>query len=169
MGTFEAAIQYVLDNEGENSNDAADSGGQTRFGITHTEAARHGRDIATLTIADAESIYRSDYWKFDGIVDQRVATKLFDMAVNLGLGTAVKIAQTAVRFTHPESVAADGIFGPLTEAAINGSNNMRPSTDSLLYALAAGCVRRYVTIVENDRLQLVFLRGWIERALKLPT
>ena len=46
------------------------------------------------------------YWSFDGVQEQDIAWKMFDMAVNLGLGTAIKLCQCAL------GVAADGKWGP---------------------------------------------------------
>jgi lysozyme family protein len=158
MSNFSAAIQYVLDNEGGFSNDPADAGGATRYGITHAEAAAHGFDVDTLTLEQAKSIYEVDYWKFDAITDQRVATKLFDMCVNMGEATAIKMAQTAV------GVPADGVMGPATAMAINARNPLL-----MLDALLTASVRHYASIVAAKPSQVVFLMGWINRALSLPT
>lgn len=160
MSNFESAISYVLANEGTDSNDAADHGGRTRFGITEAEARRHGYDVRKLTLDQAKGIYLKDYWRFDAITDQRVATKLLDMSVNLGLGTAIKMAQREAR------APVDGVFGPATAALIN---DYRGLSDGFLWRLAHACVRRYADIVSNDHSQAVFLRGWIDRALKLPS
>lgn len=46
----------------------------------------------------AERIFRHDYWdalKLDSVVSQDVANKLYDMAVNDGVGTAARLAQQA--------------------------------------------------------------------------
>lgn len=158
MSNFSAAIQYVLDNEGGFSNDPADSAGATRYGITHAEASAHGFDVDTLTLEQAKSIYEVEYWKFDGIGDQRVATKLFDMCVNMGEATAIRMAQTAV------GVPADGVMGPATAQAINAKNPML-----VLWALLPACVKHYADIVSAHPSQVVFLRGWMDRALSLPT
>ena len=157
MPDFESAVSYVLANEGINSNDPADKGGRTRFGITEHEAAAHGLDVVTLTLDQAKAIYRKDYWCFDAIADRRVATKLLDMAINMGVGTAIRLAQTAV------GVKVDGVLGPATITAINGT-----SPETMLANLVEASVRRYIEIVLRDRSQLVFLRGWANRATKIP-
>ncbi len=157
MAEFEKAIGYVLDNEGGFSDDPADTGHATRYGITAAEAQRHGLDVTTLTIDNAKAIYEKDYWRFDAIADQRVATKLFDMAVNMGLATAVRMAQKIA------AIAYDGIMGPLTANCINNV-----PTDRMLSGLVAASVRRYAAIVAANASQSVFIVGWMERALKLP-
>lgn len=165
MASFEQAIEYVLENEGGDSNDAADHGGQTRFGITKKEAAAHGIEISKLTRDQAKEIYRRGYWRFDGIESQRISTKLLDMAVNMGPGTAVRAVQRIL------GVQLDGAFGLLTERAINtatDSGTVAEPTDLLLYKLACAACVRYADIVANDPSQVVFLRDWIGRAVKLP-
>lgn len=159
MASFEQAIQYVLDNEGQDSNDTADHGGRTRFGITKDEAYRHGWDVTKLTLDQAKAIYKADYWRFDGIMSQRIATKLLDMAANLGIGTAIRITQRALR------VSADGFLGPATLQVINTNVS---TEEAILLKLCCEAMRRYSIIVTDDRTQIVFLRGWMERALKLP-
>ena len=155
--SFDSSIAYVLANEGIDSNDPADRGGRTRFGITDHEAAAHGLDVVTLTLDQAKAIYRADYWVFDAIADRRVATKLLDMAINMGVGTAVRLAQIAV------GVKVDGVLGPVTVVAINGT-----SPETMLASLVEAAVRRYIEIVLRDHSQLVFLRGWASRATKTP-
>ena len=162
MAIFEQAIQYVLDNEGGDSNDAADHGGRTRFGITEKEAKAHGIDIEKLTLDQAKAIYKSDYWKFDGIASQRIATKLLDMAVNLGPGTAAKLAQRVA------GTVVDGVIGLATIRAINYCTPGEAGEFISLLKLACACADRYATIVADDHTQVTFLRGWMERALRLP-
>lgn len=160
MALFSLAVAYVLANEGVDSNDLGDSGGRTRFGITDAEALSHGLDVTTLTLEQAKSIYYSDYWRFDSLTDQTVATKLMDSCVNEGLGTAVRIMQQVV------GVPSDGICGPATMDAIN---NYSLPFQTLLRKFIRGISLRYCDIVVADKTQTVFLRGWIDRALRLPT
>jgi lysozyme family protein len=70
-------------------------------------------DIAALTIDDARTIYKRDFWDrlhgdrlFDG-----VAFQCFDFAVNSGIETAVRYLQRAL------GVADDGHWGPISQAA----------------------------------------------------
>lgn len=162
MSTFEKAIDYVIENEtggdpnGAYSDDPDDYGGPTKWGVTQAEAERHGFDVRDLTRAQAEGIFRSDYWRFDGVGDQRIGTKLLDMAVNLGLGTTVKLLQQAV------GVKADGAFGNVTMNAVNSAGPL------LLFDLAHASARRYARIVAKDHTQARFIVDWIGRALKVP-
>ena len=155
MSTFDAAIGYVLKNEGGYSNALHDHGGKTNFGITEREAIAHGFTIATLTLDQALSIYKHDYWKFDGVTDERVATKMLDMVVNLGIG--MRLIQRAA------GVREDGVYGPKTEAAINALD-----PDAALEKLSLAAGQHYVAICLHDHTQLIFLRDWVGRAIERP-
>lgn len=60
---------------------------------------------------------------------------------------------------------SDGIVGPATLQAINTNS---ATEGEIVWRLAAGCVPRYTEIVIHKPDQLVFLRGWINRVLKVP-
>lgn len=157
MATFDAAIGYVLENEGGVSNDRYDHGGLTKWGITAAVAAANHRDIETLTLDEAKEIYQHRYWNFDQIADQRVATKMLDVCVNCGTVGGTKIIQRAV------AVSADGLLGPQTVAAINA---LEP--DVAIEAISCGVADYYIAIVRSDESQFAFLRGWIHRSIRRP-
>lgn len=157
MSTFETAISYVLENEGVDFDHPNDHGGRTRYGITEVVAAKHGRDVRTLTLADAKAIYRSDYWQFDGIRDARLAAKLLDIVVNFGVRGGTKIIQRAA------GVLEDGVYGPKTEAAL-----VKLPSEDAIERLSKAQADRYVDICISDRSQWVFLKGWTRRAIRRP-
>ena len=84
----------------------------TKYGIS--AAAYPALDIANLTEADAEAIYRTDYWQAARCADLPAGVDqcVFDMAVNAGVRRSVTILQDAA------AVAADGLLGPVTLAAV---------------------------------------------------
>lgn len=166
MADFFKALHFVLENEGGYSNVKEDKGGETNFGITQATLNRFNRAnpklglpdrVKALSIRDVEQIYRKDYWKFDGIIDQPIATKLFDMSVNMGINTAVKIIQRVV------GVPVDGLCGPMTIQAINDDD-----ADILMLDLVEACIKLYEEIITRDPSQEKFRRGWIRRAKKMP-
>lgn len=150
MADFELAIPIVLENEGGYVYDPSDPGGETKYGIS--KRSYPNVDIKNLTVEEASAIYLRDFWKFSGIVDQSVATKLFDSFVNMGRG-AIKTAQSIVN--TPE----DGNYGPHTEAAINA---VIPSQFLLEYR--QGLEQCYRHIVEYNPDEEKFLTGWLRRA-----
>lgn len=111
MANFDIAVGQVLENEGGYVNNPNDPGGETKYGITKRQYP--DLDLKNLALDQAKEIYRRNYWHFDNIQDQLIANKLLDMCVNMGVGTAIRLVQTAVQ------VAADGKYGTQTEAAIN--------------------------------------------------
>ena len=110
--SFDLAIPVVLENEGGYVNDPADPGGETKYGIS--KRSYPALDIKNLTVEQATAIYLRDFWQFDGIIDQRVANKLFDAYVNLK-HRAILYAQQIVF----KSLTPDGVYGPETEDALN--------------------------------------------------
>lgn len=158
MAKFQKAIDITLMHEGGYVNDPDDPGGETNFGISQRSYPR--RDIANLTLKEAEAIYQRDYWHFDGVRSQIVANYLFDMAVNHGLERAVLLAQKALRDMEGESLLPDGRYGPVTEEAIN-----RVAAGRMIRNLRTARVIFYVEIVQRRPASRKYLLGWIRRAL----
>ena len=150
MANFELSIPTVLKNEGGYVNDPADPGGETNFGIS--KHSYPNVDIKNLTEAEASALYQKDFWKFDGINDQAVATKLFDSFVNMGR-RAIRFAQALV------GAEQDGVYGPGTEAAINSAD-----PEQFLSGYRNSLVDYYRGLVERDSSLGEFLAGWLRRA-----
>lgn len=166
MADFARALPWILAHEGGWSDDPMDPGGATNYGITLATAQRHGittkDELKGIPSAKVASIYYMDYWRFDGVDDQRVATKVFDMAVNFGRKTAIKMAQDALNELGA-SLMPDGLYGPATEAAIN---TVEPR--HLLALLCRDCADRYRSVVRKRPESAKFLKGWLRRAEALP-
>lgn len=120
--TFDTMFDRLLGHEGGYSNDPADPGGETRWGIS--KRSYPTIDIKNLTRDGAKQIYRRDFW--DRIHGERlhdgVAFQVFDFAVNSGIETAVRYLQRAL------GVADDGHWGPVSQAAANAT----PESDQIL-------------------------------------
>src|SRR4051812_21993848 len=95
MSDIDSALQYVFKNEGGFSNHPADHGGATSgYGIIRAELARWRKhpvsiqDVKDMTAQEAKDIYDAWYWRplgCDKIVDQGVATAIFDIGVVRGI------------------------------------------------------------------------------------
>jgi len=105
----------------------------TKFGIS--AAAFPNLDILNLTRAQAEGIYRNRYWTPAGCdsLPWPLCAVVFDAAVNNGLGRvtpwltpAVKAAQAAA------GLAADGVVGPLTQAAFQRPEVVRAAAQEFV-------------------------------------
>ncbi len=166
------ALSFTLGNEGGYTNHPADPGGATNFGIiqrnldrwngAHPELAFPG-DVKDLTQDQAEAIYRADYWRWDDITDAAVAIKLFDIGVNCGTGTSIKLLQRAVNSLASVPIGVDGHLGPKTLAAANA---LAPA--ALLQAIRQAQEGYYQAIVDRNPSQAVFLKGWFNRAARIP-
>ncbi|GHS92249.1 hypothetical protein AGMMS49949_04070 [Alphaproteobacteria bacterium] len=157
MGNFDKAIKFVFQNEGVFSDDPHDSGGETKFGIS--KKSYPDLDIKNLTKEQALEIYRRDFWEPYQDFEDRLATKVFDLAVNMGHHKAVQILQRALRCLGARQVKDDGVLGPVTRQAVACAQE-----DFLLTALrseAAGVYRQLVAL--NNKNQK-FLNGWLKRS-----
>lgn len=111
MGGFEKAFEVVVGLEGGYVNDPHDPGGETKFGITKRQYP--GEDIAGLTLARAQEIYRHDYWQAvrGDELPWPLALLVFDSAVNQGVGAAIRNLQATL------GVKVDGDLGSITLGA----------------------------------------------------
>lgn len=167
-------IDDILQREGGFVNHPSDRGGATNFGITlRTLAAARGHvvtvdDVRALTRDEARRIYRSTYCvrpKIDRL-PALLQPLLFDMSINHGPGTAVRLLQQVLNDAG-QPCDVDGGIGDETLAAA------RRAADALGNALVNRLVDRRVaffeTIVAGDASQGVFLRGWLNRANEFRT
>lgn len=101
MDNFPACIAFTFQYEGGFSNNPRDPGGPTNYGITHATLAawRHKpvtvQDVKNLTKAEAEEIYKANYWNHidgDGL-PRGVNLMLLDISVNMGLGRALSFQE----------------------------------------------------------------------------
>lgn len=94
MDNFERSMVFILKWEGGYSNDANDSGGETKHGIS--KRAYPDIDITNLTEEKAKEIYRRDYWEKAGCSSLAwpMCLVVFDTAVNCGVGKALELSKT---------------------------------------------------------------------------
>lgn len=166
MAEFGPAWEFVLPHEGGYSNNPADKGGPTNYGITEATARRNGYqgDMRDFPLDLAAAIYSGEYWPgLDQLNNQAVASKIFDMRVNFGVSGGNKLAQLAVNNLVDPPTPVDGRWGPDVVASINTAD---PA--AMLDELAAAAAARYQEIADRDPSQETFMRGWMKRALDLP-
>lgn len=155
MMDFDTALAHVFAFEGVDSDDPDDRGGLTRYGIS--QASYPELDITSLTRADAEAIYRDDYWaplRCDNMPGP-LACPLFDAGVNQGVRSSARMLQSIV------GVTIDGFIGPKTTQAVNDY----PSITALVAEFTLARVHRYASIAGKRKSQRKYLFGWIRRAL----
>lgn len=177
MADFDAAIKVILGHEGGLSDNPNDHGGVTNFGLTIpflNAAADPNKyighalpwtreDILHMTIPLATQIYKDciyDKHGYGNISDTLVATKVFDMAVNMGEVQGEKLAQRAANSCGVQpQLYVDGNLGPKSFAAINSIEK-----DTILKAMIAQQKAFYQWIVDHDPSQKIFWHGWMDRA-----
>ena len=122
---YQASLNHVLQSEGLWSDNPADPGGATMKGITlDTYRAWKGNphiskdDLKAISDQDVYDLYKQNYWdkvKGDDL-PSGVDYMVFDASVNMGVGRASKLIQTA------SGVPADGVIGNGTLEAIKNAN-----------------------------------------------
>jgi lysozyme family protein len=136
--------------------DPDDPGGETNDGIS--KRSYPDLDIRNLTMEQKKEIYFRDYWLASGcdkIRSDEIASKIFDLAVNMGPFRAGVLLQIAMVRTH-WPVVVDGKIGPQTLSRLN----VHPNSEWLLAAIRIEAVRFYVGLGSEH-----YERGWVRRAI----
>ena len=157
MKSFNEIIEKVLEHEGGYVNDPKDLGGETKYGIT--KRFYPDIDIKNLTIEEAKEIYKKDYWDRNKVesLPQNLWHIYFDMCVNMGKRTAVKVLQRAAN-NKGKNIEVDGGLGPMTIGALKGVE---------LDRVRAFRVKYYVDLITARPEQEKFYLGWFRRALEV--
>lgn len=176
MKTIEAIIDEILSVEGGYSNDPADPGGETMYGITAATARQAGYlgPMKDLPLEYARDIYRGRYVtvpRFDQVaaIDPDIGAELVDTGVNMGPHRAAEFLQrwlNAFNYDrrYPE-LAVDGRVGPVTLEVLKGFVQWRGAEGrkALLCALNALQGARYLEIAEARPSQRRFVYGWVTK------
>jgi lysozyme family protein len=175
LADFKPAFEFMLPHE-----DAARSGkvmhdgdGKTRFGI----CSKFHRDLPEAfwscdrdrALVWAQAIYRVEYWsamRLGEIVDQAVASKLFDMCVPMGAKEATLCAQRAANALLLGSRKAPAIDGRMGSQTIEAINACPP--DAIIEALCNLSKRFFTQVVEKNPAKAGDLKGWLRRAMDVP-
>lgn len=158
---FQICVQFVLDHETEYDSDgnaicehdSNDPGGATKYGID--QRSHPSVDVCGLTLDEAKEIYHDNEWTKCCCAELPTGFDLavFDAAVNLGMGWAIKALQEVVGST------VDGFIGPKTIAATQAA----PA--SALDGYLSEREDHYRSLPTNLRLH--YLKGWLNRVADL--
>lgn len=154
---FHEAVSWVIDQAEGGAKLVNDLGGLTRFGIS--QKAFPNVDIKALTREGAESLYFEHYWKpvKGNALPAALALVVFDAAVNMGVATATKLLQTALR------IQADGDLGPAT---VSAAKTFLPKQE-LVALVIAERLRWYHDLVWRKPVYTQWLKGWQNRCMRL--
>lgn len=118
MSSYDEAFDALMNIEKGYSNNPADPGGETMWGITERVARAHGYtgSMRMLPRVTAKDIAKKAYWDVARCdeLPPAIAFDVFDTIYNGG--RAVKWLQLAV------GASPDGVIGPATIAAANTAN-----------------------------------------------
>lgn len=172
---FDLAFQKTGLLEGGYSNNPADSGGPTMYGITEQVARANGYTgaMADLPLATAKAIAKAHYWDalhLDvlAITAESLAEKLFDAGYNLGITEAGKLLQRCLNVladsTHPyPKIPVDGAVGNLTLNLFQRYMAARPGNGAQVLLTAVNALQGafYIDLTENNQKDEDFIFGWL--------
>ena len=173
---IEQYIDDLIKREGGYSNNPADKGGPTKYGITEATARANGYkgNMRDLPLDLAESIYKKKYWfnpRFDqvNLINPAIAEELLDTGVNCGVSFAKPLLQRALNLCNQQGkagyqdVVVDGVYGPATLNALKTYLKVRGNEGQkiLLRVLNILQGNRYIELAERDPSQETFFNGWI--------
>ena len=160
--TYDESLRRLLVHEGGYTNDAADPGGPTNFGITIYDYRKYVKpdataaDVRAMKVEEAKTIYRTKYWDAQACdeLPAGVDYAVFDYGVNSGIGRSKKVLQRVL------GVKADGVLGPAT-----------------LQAAAAHDAKTVIGAICDERLRFlkglrtwpVFGKGWGRRVAEVKS
>ena len=178
--TIDQIIERILDEEGFRfTNDPADPGGPTKYGITQKAlAAWRGHpvsadDVRALLMDEAAKIYRKRYYLDPGF-DQvnalapDLAAKLTDAGVNEGDETVIEFLQRGLNAfnqggkAYPD-IEVDGKIGPAVIAALTTFLRARGTEGEPALIRVVNCLQgaRYIELTERNPSNERFAFGWI--------
>lgn len=172
---FLRAFYFTLSNEGGYVNDKYDPGGATNHGISlaflrdvynrgfkSADVNRDGvvnhKDIEAISYTLVQQLYKMEFWdRVSMIPDDGLAIKVFDTGVNIGIRKAIILLQECL------GVAQDGIIGPVTINAIKKGNH-----NLIMQKFIQRLENYYYKIVYFNKSMDKFLKGWLNRAKRIP-
>ena len=159
---FDLCMKHLLMHEGGFVNHPSDPGGMTNLGVTKAvweEWVGHPvteKEMRNLTPIMVKPLYKRKYWdacRADELVSG-VDYCVFDVAVNSGVGRAVKLLQSCVGATP------DGGFGSIT-LALTKKAEEDPRRLIELY-----CAKR-LEFLQSLRTFETFGKGWSRRVAEV--
>jgi lysozyme family protein len=170
-----ALIDRVIVREGGDhfTDDPADRGGATKFGITQNALAEwlrrpvHREEVRDLTLERAREFYA---WLLEDsgvgrILNPLLREVVFDGVVNHGRAPGVRLLQRAL------GVRDDGVIGPVTLAAVPHLDARRLAARALTERLRlyGRLISGNLTDADRDGIpdNTEFAAGWINRAAGL--
>lgn len=174
-------IDALIGKEGVYSDNPADPGGATKYGITERVARQHGYagKMKDLPRPVAVNIYRKVYFTAPGFdkvynLSQPISEEMFDTGVNMGTSIPAPWLQRCLNALNREQVdykdiEVDGKIGPATIGALRAYLNKRGAGgEKVILRLLNGLQAvRYLEIVEKRPASEAFLYGWVSNRVEI--
>lgn len=163
-------VDEIIKKEGTAyTNDPADRGGPTKFGITQATLSWYRKtpvtpeDVKALTLDEAKAIYQQRYIlgpKFNLIQDLDISgsAMLYSNIVDFGVMSGPQLA--IIHLQEILSVPADGVLGPQTLGALQQSDLVQVNKQ----LVSRRCLMA-ARLCKKDPTQVRFLVGWLQRFL----
>ena len=188
MKNFEKAYAITKKHEGGYVDNPNDKGGETYKGVArkknknwpgwliideYKNGSSFPRNLETRSdLQDlVKKLFKENYFDpFNGDeMPLAIACEMFDTAINMGPGQAVKFLQEALNFLNKDErlhkdIAVDGGYGPNTEKCMNHFLRAHSNNEKYLLKLLNGLqCEKYINIMRNDSTQEEFVKGWLNR------
>ena len=184
MKTVDDVISEVLDREKGFVDHPDDRGGATNYGVTQGTLDRVRvkypqlglpTSVRALTSAQAREIYRSEYVVAPGFdklmpLSDRIAAKLVDIGVNMGVQVAGVFLQRALnalnlKATKYADIPVDGSVGPRTAQSLAVFIGWRGAEGEGVMLKALNCLQgaRYIELAEKRLENETFVYGWLNK------
>ncbi|MBF0374305.1 MAG: hypothetical protein HQL39_12930 [Alphaproteobacteria bacterium] len=168
-------IDAIIETEGGFTDNPADSGGATMYGITEVEARAAGwhGPMRDLPRPLAFHIYAARYWdslRLDDVaaLSPRIAAELADTGVNMGTATAARFLQRSLNALNKggslfPDLATDGVIGQGTVTALAAFLRVRAVEGEtvMLRAINGLQAARYIGLAEQRAKDEEFVFGWL--------
>lgn len=186
MADFELAIPHILlhevpkkaltTGEGAFTNDPDDPGGPTKWGISLKflrsvpggDIDKDGDvdidDVIKLSLGVTKEIYRLMFWdlyRYGEIKNSKLATKIFDLCVNMGPKKPHVFLQRAL-FIIGKQIVVDGFLGNKTLAAVNSLN--QGEINNVIAHVCQFAEEYYKELIERRPRLAKYKNGWFKRA-----
>lgn len=178
---FDAIIEGILAREGGYTNNSADRGGETIYGITAAVARANGYKgpMRTLPRELAKDIYVNRYITQPGFaelmpISDRIADEVVDTGVNMGPAVATLFLQQALNGLNSNGqdypdVVEDGECGAQTRSALTRFLFKRGREGEAVMLKALNCLQgaRYISLARTRAANETFLYGWLRTRVML--
>lgn len=173
--TVQSIIEGVIGREGRYSNNPADTGGATMWGITErvARANGYGGPMRALPRDTARDIYFRQYVQKPGFaavmqLSEAIAEELVDTGVNMGPPVAALMLQKSLNGLNSNArdypdIAEDADVGPSTLAALRAFLAKRGAEGQGVLLKALNCLQgeRYIALARTRAANEAFLYGWL--------